>query len=95
MRASSGRIRSGGRGVEVVAAGHHGATVAWLARSTVSAVKPARIGDDLAEHAEPGDAAVGEDGQPEVGEPAAVGDREDVVAVPGQRRPGDDLVPAC
>src|SRR6266566_6401152 len=83
-----------GRRVEVVAAGHDRAAVLLAGQVDGQVLQPARVRDHPAEHAEPGDPAVRVGGQPQVGEPAAVRDPEDVLAVPGQGRPRDDLLPA-
>src|SRR4029077_6996916 len=79
---------------EVVPAGRARAAVLLAGQVDGQVLQPARVRDHLAEDAESGDPAVREAGQPQGGEPAAVRDPEDVMAVPGQGRSGDDLLPA-
>ncbi len=66
-RARPGHEQVAGRGVEHVAAAGDAAPFSSAARSIDAGQQP-RVGHRLAVDAQPGDPAVGEDGQPDVGE---------------------------
>src|SRR5215510_4857947 len=89
-----GAIEHAGGGVEIVAAGGHDAAVSLACQIYGQLLKAAWVGYHLAEHAQPGDAAVGIGGEPYVGEPTRVRHTEHVVRVTAQRRPRHQLRPA-
>ena len=74
------------RRVEQVAGAGDRAAVLQRHQVQRQPVQQPRVRHHLPLGAQPGDAAVGVDGEPQVSEPAGVGDREPVLAVAGQRR---------
>lgn len=82
-----------GRGVELVGTGGDQGAVLQRRQIQAETVVKRQVGSDLAVHAQAGDAAVGEDVQPDVRVAALVGHLEEVLGVALDLASGNDLRP--
>ena len=84
-----------GRGVELIAACHHGTAVPLTGQVNRDPVELSRVGHNSAVDPQSGHAPIGKDRQPDVRKAPGVGDREYVLVISAERRAGNDLHPAC